>query len=115
MNLRFLADADLNPAIGRGLRRREPAISFQAAEGVIPDGMPDPEVLRMAADLNRVLVSRGLATMPAHFARFIEDHESPGLLMVQSRRSIGSVIDGLLLVWTTWAQEDIRNRALWLP
>lgn len=54
MNLRFLADADLNPAIGRGLRRREPAISFQAAEGVIPDGMPDPEVLRMAADLNRV-------------------------------------------------------------
>lgn len=53
--------------------------------------------------------------MPAHFARFIEDHESPGLLMVQSRRSIGSVIDGLLLVWTTWAQEDIRNRALWLP
>jgi hypothetical protein len=39
----------------------------------------------------------------------------PGLLLVPSRRSIGAVIDGLLLVWVTWTPEDLRNQARWLP
>ena len=104
MSLRFQADADLNPAIGRGLRRREPSIDFRAAAGVIPDGTPDLHVLRIAAEAGRVLVSRDVGTMPGHFAEFI-----------QSRRPIGSVIEGLLLVWMTWTEEELRNRALWLP
>jgi hypothetical protein len=44
LNLRFQADADLNPEIGRGLRRRELAVDFRGASGVIPDGARDPEV-----------------------------------------------------------------------
>ena len=78
MTLRFQADADLNPAIGRGLRRREPSIDFRAAAGVIPDGTPDPDVLRIAAEAGRVLVSRDIGTMPGHFADFIEQQESQG-------------------------------------
>jgi len=38
LSIRFQADADLNPEIGRGLRRREPAIDFRGATGVIPEG-----------------------------------------------------------------------------
>ena len=38
---------DLNPAIARGLRRREPSIDFRAAAGMIPDGTADPNVLRI--------------------------------------------------------------------
>ena len=115
MNLRFQADADLNPAIGRGLRRREPSIDFRAAAGVIPDGTSDPEVLRIAAEAGRVLVSRDVSTMPEHFEQFIQTQESPGLLLVHSQRPIGSVIEGLLLVWTIWTEEDLRNSARWLP
>ena len=115
MSLRFQADADLNPAIGRGLRRREPAIDFRSAAGVIPDATPDLEVLQIAAESGRVLVSRDVATMPNAFEKFIQRRESPGLLLVQSRRSIGSVIEGLLLIWTTWTEDDHRNRARWLP
>ena len=58
MSFRFQADADLNPEIGRGLRRREPSVDFRAAVGVIADGTPDPEVLQIAAGDGRVLVSR---------------------------------------------------------
>ena len=115
MNLRFQADADLNPAIGRGLRRREPSIDFRAAAGVIPDGTPDPEVLRIAAEAGRVLVSRDVSTMPGHFKQFIQTQESPGLLLVHSPRPIGSVIEGLLLVWISWTENDLRNKARWLP
>ena len=62
-----------------------------------------------------MLVSRDVGTMPAHFAQFIQLHETPGLLLVHSRRPIGSVIEGLLLVWMTWTEDDLRNRARWLP
>ena len=105
----------MNPAIVRGLRRRKPSIDFRAAAGVIPEGTPDPDVLRIAAEDGRILVSRDVGTMPGHFAEFIRDHESPGLLLVYSRRPIGSVIEGLLLIWMTWTDEDFRNRARWLP
>jgi len=99
LSIRFQADADLNPEIAKGLRRREPSIDFRAASGVIPDKTSDPEVLRIAAEAGRVLVSRDVTTMPRHFARFVAENHSPGLLLVPSQRSIGSVIEALLTVW----------------
>jgi hypothetical protein len=90
-------------------------IDFRAAVGVIADGTPDSEVLRVAANDGRVLVSRDVATMPRQFAGFVAQQESPGLLLVPSHRSIGAVIDGLLLVWLNWTPEDLRNQARWLP
>ena len=50
-----------------------------------------------------------------HFAQFIREHESPGLLLIHSQRPIGSAIEGLLLVWMTWTEEELRNKARWLP
>jgi hypothetical protein len=71
LSLRFQADADLEPDIGRGLRLREPSVDFRSATGVIPDGTPDPEVLRIAAEEGRILVSGDVNTMCVHFERFI--------------------------------------------
>ncbi len=66
MRPRFLADADLNQKIVTGLRRREPALDFLSAKdgGVI--GRPDPDVLSIAADLGRILVTHDRKTMPRH-------------------------------------------------
>ena len=58
MKIRFQADADLDPDIWRGLCRREPSIDIEGHIGVIPDGTPDPEVLKLAAEAGRVLVYR---------------------------------------------------------
>jgi hypothetical protein len=98
-----------------GLKRREPSVDFREAAGAIPDKTPDPEVLRIAADAGCVLVSRDVSTMPAHFARFVTEHDSPGLLLVPSGGSIGDAIEGLLMVWLNWSPEEMRNRARWLP
>lgn len=87
MTPRFQADADFNQKIVLGLRRREPAVDFHDAHegGVI--GAPDLEVLRIAAESGRVLVSHDRKTMPAHFARFLESRSSPGVIIVaQDRR-----------------------------
>lgn len=115
MRIAFQADANLDPDITRGLRRREPAIDFQSAADVIPDGTPDPEVLRAAADAGRVLVTRDVRTMWVHFRDFVAQRESPGVLLIPSSRSISVAIEGILTVWLTWTPEDFRNQARWLP
>src|SRR5260370_16675814 len=86
---RFRADANLKPGIGGGVGRREPAIDFRGATGVIPEGTPDPEVLQIAAAAGRVMVSRDVTTMPDHFERFVTEHEPPGVSLIPSQRSIG--------------------------
>jgi hypothetical protein len=82
---------------------------------VIADGTLDPEVLAIAADDDRVLVSGDLRTMSVHFRDFTATRESPGVLLIPSSRSIGAAIEGLLLVWLYWTPEDLRNRVSWLP
>jgi uncharacterized protein (DUF433 family) len=70
MRVRFQADADLDGRILRGLRRATPEINMRTADDAGLVGLGDPEVLRIAADAGRILVSQDRRTMPAHFARF---------------------------------------------
>jgi len=79
------------------------------AQPVLADATPDPEVLQIAAVSGRVLVTRDVQTMPRHFKTFIAVNESPGLILIQSRRSIAEVIDGLLFAWVFWPAEEMRN------
>jgi len=115
LKIAFQADANLDPDIVRGLYRREPSIDFRGHAGVIADGTPDPDVLRLAADYRRVLVTADVHTMLAHFRAFIAHDESPGLILVPSSRSIRSAIEGLLVVWVDWTPASMRNQAVWLP
>jgi hypothetical protein len=115
LKIRFQADADIDPDIRKGLLRREPSIDFRPAAGTIPDGTLDPEVLRIAAEDDRVLVSGDLRTMSAYFQGFVAMHDSPGVMLIPSSRSIGAAIEGLLFVWLNWTPGDLRNRVQWLP
>ena len=114
MKVRFQADANLDPDIGLGLQRRDASIDYRLALGVIPDGMVDPDVLAVAAEGGRVLVTNDLR-MPKHFSEFIAVRDSPGLLLVPPRMSIGETIEGLFLCWLSWAAEEMRNQIRWLP
>ena len=96
------------------LLRREPSIDFQPAAGIIPDGVPDPDVLRIAAEDGRVLVSGDVRTMSVHFHRFVAVSESPGVLLIPSSRSIGAAIDGLLFIWLNATPDDLHNRIQWI-
>jgi hypothetical protein len=53
--------------------------------------------------------------MPSHFRRFIEQDDSPGVLLIPSRKPIGAVIEGLLMVWLNWLPQDLRNQVRWIP
>ena len=68
--VRFLADADLNEAIVIGVVRREPSLDFVTAHTSGLRRKSDSEVLALAAEQQRILVSHDVGTMPAHFFRF---------------------------------------------
>ncbi|HEY9141448.1 MAG TPA: hypothetical protein VIN93_11175 [Bryobacteraceae bacterium] len=115
MKIRFQADADIDPDIRKGLLRRAPSIDFRPAAATIPDGTLDAEVLRIAAEDGRVLVSGDLRTMGIHFHGFAATQDSPGVLLIPSSRSIGAAKEGLFFVWLNWTPDDLRNRVQWLP
>ena len=79
MRLKFQADADLDARVLRALKRAAPEIDVQTASEAGLEGLPDSEVLRIAAGEGRVPLSQDRRTMPAHFNRFVGEAESPAM------------------------------------
>lgn len=115
MNVRFQADADLNHIIRRALLRREPAVDFQTATAAELAGLEDPEVLAIAAHEDRVLVSHDVKTMPQHFADFVTNSNSPGVIIVPQHVSVSRVAEDLHLIWLATEAEAWHNRIRFLP
>jgi len=79
MKIKFQADNDLDEDILRAVKRLQPAIDFQRAPELdLHIGIPDPEILRLCAKENRLLVTHDRHSMPEHFIAFIQQHDSPG-------------------------------------
>jgi hypothetical protein len=112
----FLADADLKRAIVTGLLRREPSVDFLTAAAVGLRGMKDPEVLLLAANQRRILVSHDANTMPKHFRQFVQAGMwSSGVLLIPQSLDVGTAIEELLLVWLLSEASEWENRLDWLP
>jgi hypothetical protein len=114
--IRFLADADFNHAIVKGCRRHEPAMDFLSANEAKLQGVPDPDVLALAAEQNRILVTHDRQTMPYHFGEFLVTRgSSPGVFLVSQYAPIADVIDELLLIWAASDADEWRDRIVNIP
>jgi len=111
----FLADANLDQDIVAGIVRRDVEVDFELPQGVIPEGMKDPEVLALAASLGRVLVTHDVRTMPRPFGEFITRSECPVLIIVPRTMPIGQVIEEILLIWHASEAEEWTNVLRRLP
>jgi hypothetical protein len=115
MRPRFQADADFNEEIVSALLRRHPELDFQTAEEGKIRGLPDPAVLTRAAEDGRILVTHDRRTMPTHFANFIQQKESPGVIIISQRVSVMRALDELTLVWEASQGEEWMNLIVELP
>jgi len=114
--IRFLADADLNEGIVAGCLRREPEMDFLSANDADLEGVPDPEVLALAAAQDRILVSHDFQTMPRHFGDFLQaGNSSPGVLVVPQRLPVGDAIEELVLIWAASDADEWQDRILRIP
>jgi hypothetical protein len=110
--IRFQTDADLNQAILLATVRRFPRLDFQSATDA---GLTDLEVLTLASEQGRILVTHDKRTMPLHFAIFIKGTQSPGVLVLPQSLSVARVADDLLLIAAATQSDEWLNRIVFLP
>jgi len=112
---RFLADANLNHQIVAGILRREPDVDF--LWGVLADltGLPDSQVLALAAADRRILVTHDVHTIPSAFAEFLSANTSSGVILVPQYLPVGIAIESLLRVWEEYTPEEWINRIVRVP
>lgn len=115
MEIRFQADEDLKETIIPALKRHAPRIDFLTAFNAGIKGMTDLQVLGVAAQLGRVLVTHHLKTMPCEFAEFIQTHDSPGVLIITQDLPLATAAEELFLIWSEMESEDWVNRICILP
>ena len=115
MRVRLQADADLNHIIVKATLRYEPSIDFQTAHVANLAGIEAPEVLALAAQAGRVLVTHDRKTMPKHFAEFIGQASSSGLIVIPQKLPVRTAVEDLLLIWTASEAEEWINRMQVLP
>jgi len=114
--VRFLADASLHEGIVSGCIRREPGIDFLSANDAGLEGMPDPDVLALAAQQGRVVVTSDLRTMPRHFGDFLEANgHCPGVFLVKQSTPLAAVIEELVMVWAASETEEWKDRIVEIP
>jgi len=115
VKLRFQADADLNEDIATGVLRREPGIDFRTATSAGLRGLSDLEVLALAAEEGRILVSHDRKTMPQTFGKFIQSRTSPGLFLISQKTDLLIGIESVLLAWIASDHEEWINRMMAIP
>lgn len=115
MRVRFLADANLDQDIVAGILRREPEVDFELPQGLIPEGMADPEVLALAMSLGRILVTHDVRTMPRHFGEFVTRSDCPGLILIPRSMPMAQAIEEMLLIWHASEAEEWINLFRRLP
>jgi len=115
MRVKFQADADLNQDIVKGVRRRIPEIDFQTAEAAGLEGLDDQEVLAIAADEYRILVSHDRRTMAHHFGDFISGRDCPGVFLISKRTGVREAIDEIVLVWPASGAVEYLNQIVTIP
>ncbi len=115
MKVCYQADADLDRRIIRATCRRDLSIDFQLASEAQPGkgwrGLSDDQVLAIAAQEGRILVTHDRRTMPRHFAQFIATVISPGVIAMPPRMPLGVAVDsGLVAIWAASCAEEWINR-----
>ena len=67
------------------------------------------DVLGHAAREGRLLATHDFHDMPQHFAAFIQEQTSAGVLLVPQRLPVAAVVEDLMLIWAATEAEDWHN------
>jgi len=97
--LRLLVDQDFDQDIMRGLARRTSEFDAITAFEAGISTLDDPELLRWAAEVGRIVVTHDRKTMPGHAARALAAGEKmAGVIVVPRKLPIAQAIEQLEIV-----------------
>ena len=96
---------------------RDPDLSRRCAHGTGPglQGRREPDILSVAANDGRILITHDRRTMPIHFGTFIQTKISPGVFIIQQETEIVRIIEDLILIWAASEAEEYVNSIRTVP
>jgi predicted nuclease of predicted toxin-antitoxin system len=120
--VKYLLDADLPAALFRGLKRRKRDLDVIRVQQIGLTSADDPTILSVAAESERILVTRDKSTMRVFAAARVQAGEKmPGLLVVRpafcTRQGGGLrlVIEELLLIAECSDAEEWQDLIQFIP
>src|SRR5205085_9474169 len=108
LEARFLADTDLR-LVSYAAFEDENRPLTSCLQGLIPESMGDFDVLALAANLERVLVSHDYDTMPGHFYRLSRRGNLQGSFSFRSSGRLVWLFGELQIVWACAEAQEFRN------
>jgi predicted nuclease of predicted toxin-antitoxin system len=114
--LRLLIDENIDQRIIRGLKLRLPHLDYLLVQKIRMSGIPDTELLRWAAQENRIIVTHDKNTMIPHAEHFLRIGESmAGVIFVPNEMAIGRPISDLEMMVECYSETELKDRIEYLP
>ncbi|NJS10088.1 MAG: DUF5615 family PIN-like protein [Microcoleus sp. CSU_2_2] len=107
--IKFHLDENITIAIANGLRRRRIDITTTPEQGTI--GQSDEQQLAFALSQKRVIFTQDTDFLRLHHAGL--SHASI-VYCPQTSKSIGEILQGLVLIWEVLNAEEMNNRLEYL-
>ncbi len=114
--LKILFDQNFNHRILRGLTERISNLDFVTTQSLDRENEKDPELLELASEMKRVIVTHDFETFPAFaFQKMSKGENVFGVLWIPADMSIGDAINELEIVITCSEENEYENRVEYLP
>lgn len=114
--IRFLADANFNGRIVRGVLRERPDADIVRVQDTVIYQADDPTVLEWAAQEGRILLTHDFETMLGYANhRIAAGLKMPGVIAVRDTLPVGQVITDLQIIMGASEMSDWENLVLLLP
>jgi hypothetical protein len=114
--LRILTDEDFNSRIIRGVVRLVPSIDLVSLQDLGMLSAADIDVLEVAANEGRLLLTHDAKTMPRHaYDRIQLGRPMPGLVVCSQQLPIGTAITDIALLAECSEEGEWTNKVIYLP
>jgi len=114
--LHLLADVSLNHHLITACHRKRAALHFLTAPKAGIEGMSNMDLLRFAAEQDRILISHDVQSLPYDFSRFLESGaSSPGVFLLDPITPIADAAAWLDLASLASEPEDWDQLIVEIP
>ena len=114
--IKFLTDEDFNNIAVRGIRAKLPGLDLLRVQEAGLRMASDREVMKIAAESGRVVLSHDERTMAdAAVSRINAGLKMPGLFLVPQRTDVGRIIAAVILLAECSRENEWQDRIEYLP
>lgn len=114
--LRLMIDENFDHRILRGLESQIPDLDFIVVQYTKFQGAKDPQLLALAAEQDRILITHDFKTIPKFvYERVAANLPTPGVIAVPDSLPIGQAIEELAILIACSEPNEFMDLVRYLP